>query len=264
MTRLALIAVALAVSAPSSRSDETDDRLARELAGVVRDPRLPTRSRVEAAKTLAKLGPKGSAAIPDLLAQLTRLRGAEQEPLQEAVIDAIGQMGSAARKTLPALARTTGRSTDIDQSVKRATKAILASSDAEDVEALVRQLQGIDTSLRLRAAKALGALGPTARGAVADLTAVLEDPDSDVRRAAVAALRLIQPAAERPSEALVRAIAKDLADPDPIVRYSAARTLGRLGSAAASTATALQALLADPDADVRRAVAAALAQVSGN
>lgn len=261
MTRLALILVLLLLANAEAPADDNDDRLARELVGLVRDPQLPTRSRLEAAKTLTKLGPRAAVVVPDLMAQLSRLRGTEHELLQETIIDALGQMGSPARKALPTLARTTGRSTDIDQSIKRATKLILAASDAEDVEVLKRQLESQDASLRLRAAKALGALGPVARGAVEGLSAILDDSDTDVRRATVAALRLIQPGT-KPSEAMIQAVVKDLAETDSIVRYTAARTLGRFGSAAASAAPALQPLLADPDPDVRRAAADALGRVS--
>jgi HEAT repeat protein len=243
------------------RADEGDDALAKRLASTVRDPRLGLWARVEAARTLEKLGPRAAAAMPDLIAQLDRLKGREHEPLQEAVVDALGQIGSPGRSALPVLARTTGRSVDIDQAIKRSTTQILTASDAQDIAALTSQLTSRDSSMRLRAAKALGNLGLDARTAVPDLVAVLADPDGDVRRAAVSALRLIQPDV-RPGEPIVRSIVMDLADPDPGVRAAAARLLGRLGSAAVSAAPALEALLADPDSDVRRAAADALAKVA--
>ncbi|MBN9523141.1 HEAT repeat domain-containing protein, partial [bacterium] len=200
-----LLALGLTFAAPA-RAQEPDDLLARQLAAVVRDFRLPPPQRVEAARTLGRLGPRAAPAVPELAEQLLRLRGAELEALQEAVIDALGQIGSPARGALPAVARAAGRSTDIDLAIKRAKTTILASSDSQDVAALTKQLQNTDPSYRLRAAKALGALGPAARFAVPDLTAALRDADADVRRAAVAALQLIVPDAP-PSEAVVRAIA---------------------------------------------------------
>ena len=43
---------------------------ARQLAATVRDPRVGLWSRVEAARTLAKMGPRAVVAVPDLVAQL--------------------------------------------------------------------------------------------------------------------------------------------------------------------------------------------------
>lgn len=246
---------------PAGRADEADDALAKSLTAVVRDPRLPAPQRVEAARTLGRLGTRASAAVPELVLQLDRLRGAEQETLQEAVIGALGRIGSPARTALPALARAKGRTVDLDLAVRLATDQILASSDAQDVAALAKQLSSTDVSLRLRAAKALGALGPAARFAVPDLTAALGDADADVRRAAVAALRAVTPEAAA-SEPIVRAIALDLRAPDPEVRIVALRALGRFGRRAAIVAEELQPLLNDPDPDVRRTAAETVGRIT--
>lgn len=260
MKRLAVL-LAVLIASTAARADEADDALARQLAAVVRDPRLRLAQRQEAARTLGKLGPLAGAAVPALTAQLGWLRGAELESLQEAVIDALGRIGSPARPSLPALARAGGRSTDIDQAIKRATDIILAASDSQDVAALTRQLQSKDASVRLRAAKALAALGPAARFAVPDLLAAVGDPDADVRRAAVAALRTVQPDG-RPSEYLLRAISLDFRDPDPAVRLLAVRSLARFGRAAGAVAAELEPLLGDPDPDVRKAVTEALIRIT--
>jgi HEAT repeat protein len=256
MNRL-LAAIALSATALAARADETDDLVVRQLTAVVRDPRLRMAQRVEAAKTIGKMGPRATAAVAELTAQLDRLRGAELEPLQEAVIGALGEIGSPARTSLPALARAADRTVDVEQSAKRSTGLILAASDTQDIDALARQLSSRDASMRLRAAKALGLLGPAARFAVPDLVAALADTDPDVRRASIVALRLIQPDV-RPSDVVIRAIAVDLADPDPLARATAIRALVRLGVSASITVPQIEALLTDPDPDVRRAAADAL------
>lgn len=256
--------IALAVflaAGPAARADEPDEKLARQLAGLVRDFRQPTAARTEAARTLAKLGTRAAVVAPDLVAVLDRLRGTEQEPLQEAIVEALGQMGSAAKVALPTLAKSTKRTIDLDLAIRNSTDLILNASDSQDIDALIQQLQSRDASRRLRAAKALGDLGPAAQAAVPGLVAALADTDGDARRAAITALRLIQPNAA-PSEALVKAIATDLRAPDANVRLVAARLLGRLGAAAALAAPDLLALRGDPDPDVRRAAGQAFALVS--
>ncbi|MCS6864639.1 MAG: HEAT repeat domain-containing protein [Gemmataceae bacterium] len=246
---------------PPLQADEADDQLAQRMAAIVRDFRQPLATRVEAVRTLEKLGPRAAVAVNDLVTVLNRLRGSEQEPLQEAIVEALGRMGTKAKVALPALARAVHRTADLDLAIHNSTAAILAASDSQDIEALTFQLTSRDASLRLRAAKALGDLGAVARTAIPALTQVLKDTDHDVRRAAIAAIRAIEPNAV-PSEALIRAIAEDLRDPDPNRRLIAARTLGQIGPAAAIVAPALEALRADPDADVRRAAAAAFARVT--
>lgn len=258
--RCLLALTAALAGAPAARADEGDDALARRLGGVVRDFRQPAAARTEAARTLAKLGARASVAVPDLVGVLDRLRGAEQETLQEAVVEALGQIGAAAKVTLPSLAKAAARSADIDQAIKRSTDLILSASDSQDIDALAQQLQSRDPSLRLRAARALGDLGPAARAAVPALTVALGDSDGDARRAAIAALRLVQPAG-RPADAVLRAIAADLKDPDANVRLLAVRALGRIGSPAAFLALDIDGMRTDPDIDVRRAAADAFARV---
>jgi HEAT repeat protein len=189
------------------------------------------------------------------------LRGAEQEPLQEAIVGALGQIGGAARPALVSFARAGYRTADVDLAIRRSTDLILNASPSVEVDQLVQELFSRDASTRLRATKALAELGPAAKGATRALVITLSDPDGDVRRGAIVALRLIDPTA-KPPEALIKALAQDLQNPDANLRLLAARSLGRLGPAAASAAPDLDAARADPDPDVRRAAIEALARVA--
>lgn len=244
------------------RADEATDRLAKELVGVVRDPRQGETQRVEAARTLGKLGPQAAVVVPDLIAQLKRLKGDELEALQAAVIETLGAIGSAAKAALPTLATVKGRTIDLDLAIKQTTRQILAADDTRDLKALIEQTTSRDVGLRLRAVKTLGGLKADAAAAVPAVTLALSDPDGDVRRAAVATLRLIQPQS-KPSKELIQAIVVDLADADDNVRLNAVRTLGKLGPAASAALPALQPLLNDLDKDVRRAAGEAIIKLSG-
>jgi HEAT repeat protein len=250
------------IVASGARADEATDQLAKELVGVVRDIRLGVRERVEAARTLGKLGPRAAVVVPDLIAQLKRMRGAESEALQEAVIDTLAAIGSAAKTSLPTLAVNTGRTVDLDLAVKRATEQILASDDARDVKVLTQQLTSRDAGLRLRAAKTLGTMKADALEAIPALAAVLTDSDGDVRRATATAMRLIQPNA-KPTKELIQVLVMDLTDSDDGVRLLAVRSLGRYGTAAAAALPELEKLLADPDRDVRKAAADAMLRLVG-
>lgn len=244
----------MGVSAEWVRADEADDELARSLVAIVRDPRLTVDRRVDAARTLAQMGPKAIHVLNELTRQLGLLRGVEQEPLQDAIIRTIGSMGPAAKSALPNLSRAAGRSIDLDLVIKDAKSRLLEDAASYEIQTLVRQLASRDEGKRLTAAKGLGKLGPTASGALPALSKALADPDADVRRAAVASIRQIAPSA-KPSKELIQAIVQDLSDPDDTIRLVAVRTLGKMGTAAAEATAAVQALLMDPDKDVRKAAA---------
>lgn len=259
--RIAWIALFLVGVDTAARADEADDLLTRDLVLVVRDPLVPVPARVQAVRTLGRLGPKAKAAVPELTRLIARSRYDELLPLQEAMIDALGQIGAAARPAVPALTREAGRNIDVDLAVGRAVEQIMQAAEEADLPTLLRQLRHRDESLRLRAAKALGKLGPAAKSAVPLLTAALGDEDADVRHAALAALRLVQPKV-RPGDAEANALALDLQDPDPANRLRAVKALAALGAAAGPAAGALEAVLDDKDPDVRRTASEALGRLA--
>jgi len=260
--RRILLPLLFALAAPVARADEADDLLARLLADVVRDTRLSEGQRAEAARTLGLMGVKAGAAVPQLMQQLARSRGVEFATLQESVIEALGLIGPAARPALPALALAADRSIDIDVAIHKTTAAILSVAEDRDVAGLIEQLGSADASLRLRATKALGGFGRAGAAALPALVPVLADPDGDVRRAAIIAVRQIEPNM-KPFRELIQAHILDLRDQDDAIRLQSVRALGKYGPAAGfAAATALEALLADPDKDVRRAVGDALTRIS--
>jgi hypothetical protein len=150
--------------------------------------------------------------------------------------------------------------------------------------ALAFVLKEGSTEFRLQAQKALeevacarerwlqqqAALGPSAEGSLDDpfaeglrpavprLAAALADPDPRIRRSAIDVLDRLGPLASPAG----RTLALALEDPDRFVRWSAARALNHLGPKAVGEASPrLTRLLSDPDPDVRRAAADALARI---
>ncbi|MCX8140863.1 MAG: HEAT repeat domain-containing protein [Gemmataceae bacterium] len=223
----------------------------KQLIKIVDDPSQPLDTRIEAAYLIGKLGVSAKEAIPHLITVLRRLQGRELEPLQIAIIDSLAQMGYTARIALPALTMASGRSIDIDLAIKRATKAILSTTDEHDVTSLVKQLGSSDPSQRLRAVDALRRLGDEAKEASSALMELLDDADYTVRNAAIEALLTISRDRKIP-DAIIRAIAKELNESDPLRRLLALYRLGKIGSPSAIVADEVDKLRNDTDTNVRR------------
>ncbi|HVO13271.1 MAG TPA: HEAT repeat domain-containing protein [Vicinamibacteria bacterium] len=103
------------------------------------------------------------------------------------------------------------------------------------VPALSRLLRSGSASERIAAANALWAMGPRARGAVADLALALGDPDATLRLSVAMALQNLGAAAAPAVPALVRA----LEDRDPAVRQAAVRAIAAVGPGASAALPAL-------------------------
>ena len=86
----------------ASRAEEPDEQLAKQLADVVRDVNASIWVRIEAAKTLGKLGNRGGPAVPSLTITLGKFRSNEFPTLQEEIVRALGRIGHPAKTALPA------------------------------------------------------------------------------------------------------------------------------------------------------------------
>jgi len=251
MFRHALLAIAIVAIALPARADEMDDQLAASLLFVARDPTATTFARINAVKAIGRMGPRGCSAVPGLTRLMPQTRYPHLLTLQEATIDALGQIGAPARPVMALIMRESGRNIDIDLAVARSVDAIMQAADEPDLPMLIQHLHHRDPGTRLRAAKSLGLMGTSARLAVPSLYAALADTDADVRRTAVCALRRVQPDVP-PCDAEAAAIALDLQERDPANRLRAVKMLGNFGPAANAAVGALTAALDDRDPDVRR------------
>jgi HEAT repeat protein len=243
---------------------ETQDvkAIINQLMKIVEDPSQSIDSRVEAAQLLGRLGEQAKEVIPSMVAVLRRLKGRELEPLQIAIIDSLGQMGYSARMALPTFALASGRSSDIDRAIMRATKNILSTTDEHDIAALTMQLGSKDPSQRLRAVDALRRMGGGAKEATPAIMALLDDGDYTVRNAAIETLIILHGEGNIP-EAVIRAVAKDLNESDPGRRLHALYRLSKFGATSAIVADEIDKLRNDPDMSVRRLAQDALNKILG-
>jgi HEAT repeats len=163
------------------------------------------------------------------------------------------------RQALPAL--TTGVE-DSDVKGRRAAIDVLEAMGrqaASAAPALVTALSDRDRFVRWSATRALGKVRPAnAEAVIVSLARLLSDPDSDLRLAAAAALSAYGPSARAALPDLVEA-AKSQA---PELRLATLRALETIGSDDAAALGVLNTALSDSDGRVRQAAADALEKVS--
>lgn len=256
--------ILLAAGTDGQVAAERTAQLVGELVIVLRNevPGCSIWSRLEAAETIGKLGPDAYTAVPGLAMMLDNPYRHDPEFIDEAVIRALGKIGNAARPAIPALVRISGKDPDIERAATAAINRILLSPPIGpgDVPTLMRELRDPEPSTRVRAAKALGGLGPAGKPAIPLLVEALKDPDSDVRLLALKALRRIDPKAGS-GEGEANLYMEQLRDADPGIRLQAAKALGRMGPAAAAAAQSLLETTTDSDPDVRRQATDALNRI---
>lgn len=241
-------------------------QLAFGLVGIIRNERgtATTQARIQAAQALGQMGIDARHAIPSLIQILQNPSRGYPFSLDEAIVEAVGRLGTPARIAVPALVRNVGADRDLDRAISESVSVILSTPQAiASVAAAIEALKDLDPAERVRAAKILATLGLDARPAIPALTASLSDPDADVRRQALVALRAIQPGAT-PTQATLGVHIRDLTDIDASIRLRAAKALALIGPAARFSLPALQAAArSDPDDDVRRVAADAIFRIGG-
>jgi HEAT repeat protein len=180
-----------------------------DLAALLADPRPEVRQRV--AEVVAKIGPQGASAVPEMVKAL----GSSDDETGKILIDAIGAIGPAAKDAVPAL-----------------------------ISNLKSAGWNCSGSLQGHAILALGKIGEVAAPA---LLAAMRNPTPGVREGAALALGQIPAVAQTAVPELLRA----LGDPEPSVRSGAAESLGAIAKGTAGAIPALKPLLRDPESMVR-------------
>jgi len=245
------------------------------LARLASDP--SQRWRAEALYALSRANPSPEVAVEVYSAALA----AGEPRLQRAALEGLAEIGPPARDAGPAVLALF-RTGDADDFQILKTLERLGIGDADVVGALVAVLTSGESRPTRVALQAIARLGPRARASLPAVVAIAarpgqqrwaaigtldslqvldedvaralesaaSDPDEQVRVAANRALAHLAPYDSR-REAVDR-LARQLRDPEPSKRQSAAERLAYLGPAAAHTAPALLEALRDPEPLVGR------------
>ena len=172
---------------------------------------------------------------------------------------ALGQIGPAAADASPALVKVLENKGQYEYVRGMAAWALgrIGVADQPVIDMLGEGLRSeYHVSVRRNSARALGALGPAARPAVAELARLLDDPDATARVNAAGALWQI----DRHGRA-IPVLLEMLRQPTGPAPYQAADRLGRIGQVPESALVGLVDALGHPSADVRRAASRSLGRI---
>lgn len=220
----------------------------------------PVHRRAPTAPGPRRVDPEVSKHPPELRRPVADLRHNETWVRRNAA-EELGRMGPAARPAIPPLIAA---AVDVEEPVRKSASGALEKIDpgwptspeaAEAVPALVKALGSKFTEVWQLASFLLGRIG---KPAVPDLIDALADRCQESRQSVVArTLGRIGPAAAEAVPALVHELTSENAN----VRQAAAEGLGQIGPPAEPAVPALIQLLTDRLPDSRQAAAAALARV---
>ena len=192
---------------------------------------------------------------------MRELREIEFVETRRNAIEALGQMGPAARAALPTLTEMV-RGEDEHLATKAARAVWQIAGPQEALPLFLDYLQYPDPQIRTRTVETLGNIGPPARGALPALTKLLDDSDDPSLRLKVAqALWRI----DRGSLTEVTAtLAQLVRHTDPHIRVEAAKSLGTIGTQAQYAVPALKEMMADADPSISLPAAQALWNITGD
>ncbi len=173
---------------------------------------------------------------------------------------------------------------DLEKISANQVGARMAGSD--EIKKLIEDLKNEDGNIRVRSARTLAEMGPSAQEAIPALIEALKDKNLHLRRSAAIALGEIGPATKEVIPALIEALkdeegyayialgkigpaAKEaiptllerLKDESGVMRHGDVLTLGRIGAATKEVIPALIEASKDKDPTVRRNAATALGQI---
>ncbi|MFF5936652.1 HEAT repeat domain-containing protein [Streptomyces sp. NPDC012508] len=227
------------------------------------EPECPSGAADVRGRALLALARSGDARAVPLLA-----RALVEPEVRRDLLYAVPTLGPAAAPLAPLLRRRLARVDLDDRLYEHAAPLLHALASVRGVQAMpevLRVLRGAPSNRRdwvqEAALRTLAAFGPPARAAIPDARALLESESAAVSAQAALTLWSVEGDREAVLPTLTAWLGPDATAPD---RCAAARALGAIGPAAASSAPALLPGLAARDLWVRVRSAAALWRVSGD
>jgi HEAT repeat protein len=158
--------------------------------------------------------------------------------------EALVKLGPGARAAFPTLLK---RFQQGDQELEWVITELAKAAGASAVPPLLEALRDTDSTIRQKAAEALGEIGNDARAAVPELTLELQDSAAAVVLVSALSLRKIDPR----DHAGVPALITLLADPNPEIRAGAICVLGEYGPDAAGAVPPLLKVWEDDQSNLR-------------
>ena len=215
-----------------------------------------------AARDLARLQQKATAAVPVLSAVLTGHDPTSRLWARVALVCITGEIEPYRNDILNAV-----NNSNVFAGMGAAAAGFLGDRLPESIPILIQELSAPSADRRWCAAGALAVMGSAASDAAQQLAALLADPDEKVRWYAAWALSEVGIGnADRAAEqAIVQALGTALNDFDEDVRGYAAKALGRIGGVtAARFVPHLTAMMQDPNPVLCSTAAEAVNSLNGS
>lgn len=196
----------------------------------------------------------GKTAVPPLIEVLKK-----EADLRQPVLDVLGRIGPDAEDAVAVVVSLGKEADDETRASAIGTLGKIGRRSPQAISAMSGALGDSFQPVRAVAVRALGESGAAAKEAVpALIRAWKEEKDESVRQGILDALGLIGPDARDAVPTLTDALRHN----EPIIRWCAARALGRIGPAAATAAGALREAASDKADYVRKQALESLEQVS--
>lgn len=223
--------------------------------------------RRSAAFALGRMAEGGRGAVPQLL---RRLNEDTDAGVRDMAASAIGDIARALKDSNDELWQKSSGTLvkllkdDPSEQVRRSAAYALGAfgpSAAGAAANLIQSLEDDKPSVRQNAAWALGQIGEDASAAVSKLCACLSDKDTLVRRDAAGALGSMGKAGEKAGQPLIELVKSES---DMVVKKTALDSLAHIaGPEQAGAAKDLEPLLTDKDPEIRLPAALVLARIGG-
>jgi HEAT repeat protein len=258
--------------------NDSNDEVVRGVMGALAEIGLPAKETIPAiinflnhrnpnvrhaaAVRLGEFGPAAGAAVPALEKALSDSDWDVRRDAPEALAKIAGK--AAVPALGKALAAAEETDTNENEYVRRAIVEALGTigdDPASVVPVLIKALADKRPVVRLIAVRTLASFGATAEAALPRVTELLQDPDGSVREEAADRLDSFGPKA---GKAAIPALIKALRDSSWLVRWQAARTLGRLREEPMTVVPALIEALGDEHYAVRMWAAWSLGWFGGD